>query len=757
MFKMRLGTALLFLTAVVSPLLLECTPTCQMENLNGHVEGGCSVKLTPGPVQLPNTSHSYSQCVTVRVWMTTDDLCRGPKIEIHSSFVEIFSPTMNKKKKCSKRNLHTRVKCVAQQSTHGNTSVTMWVFMHKCVKAEAGSTVSVTYSTASTSCSDSYTVRDPVPDFNLSVTPLSKNITVTVEPGYKVYARWCYNTNGAICFGGLGGPRCLYTIDPSQSQSAHLSIPFLLPCLCVEVFYTYRDARRNKKCPFQDERLADVADVWLSSNVTLYDSSVIWHSLCPASDLKISASLCWRQHEQLCTPVLNSTLKGQEDGTSLIYNTSTVDKHPQMCVQFFHQGRYNISCPFEADMSSWEVAITLGRQSVFVSLSSSVPAMFSAQLCVLNEMGCAPTGPVSTLTVEGSMTEARINVLPHHLVLKPCVQVWQSDPAFHGRRILCPDYTRNRCGLYTVVALIFVIIIALLGRFIHQLTQSGAAGWLYIQKPVLLVCSSEQSAHVSAVCTLASILQEELSATVHLALWAQSSQRQAAAETGTAVADLGPLPWLYGQWEVVRKAQGKVLIIWSPEAKKTYEKQREERSNKDKKDSNKADVRHVKIRVCVEEDYKLDRKRLVKCKKEKVTGTDCIKLYDDENRYPQKAPSAVITPVFAAALCCLEGSLQQCKGQGVAVVYFQGLGHSRDIPKALRGIPRYCLPQDFRGLIQELGGMRRQATTGKARWHCWPRLLTKVLSIWLARRLAYRLQTLLPQNAGAVTSENDIS
>lgn len=276
-------------------------------------------------------------------------------------------------------------------------------------------------------------------------------------------------------------------------------------------------------------------------------------------------------------------------------------------------------------------------------------------------------------------------------------------------------------------------------------------GWLCIQKPVLLVCSSEQPAHVSAVCALASILQGELSATVHMVLWAMSS---AQAGAGSGVADLGPLPWLYGQWEAVRKAQGKVLIVWSPEAKTSYEKWREERASVDKnerekKDHSKAEVKHEKIRVEVEEDSKVNGRRLGKCKKEKtVVKKELVKLCDDKDWYPQSEPSAVIAPVFMAALACLQGALQGSKGQGVVLVYFQGLCHSRDIPKAFRGVPRYCLPQDFRGFIQELGGMRRQTKTGKSSWHCWPRLLSKVLSIWLARQLTQRLQTLLPQMQG---------
>lgn len=114
----------------------------------------------------------------------------------------------------------------------------------------------------------------------------------------------------------------------------------------------------------------------------------------------------------------------------------------------------------------------------------------------------------------------------------------------------------------------------------------------------------------------------------------------------------------------------------------------------------------------------------------------------------QEEPCTVIAPVFMAALACLEGVIQKHKGQGVAFVYFQGFCHNRDIPKAFRGVPRYCLPQDFRGLIQELGATQGPIKTGNFGSHCLPRLLSKVMSVWLARQLAQKLQTLIPQTQG---------
>lgn len=263
---------------------------------------------------------------------------------------------------------------------------------------------------------------------------------------------------------------------------------------------------------------------------------------------------------------------------------------------------------------------------------------------------------------------------------------------------------------------------------------STSLGWLSIQKPALLVCSSEQSAHISAVCALASILQGELSATVHMALWALRSQTRDGTHAG--VADLGPLPWLYGQWEAVVKEQGKVLIVWSSEAQKIYEKWKEGRKN-----ANKTEKRHKNLSDSEVEQEKLQKDLVEYSKLNKIRQKG--RVHACEEKDSQKEPCTVITPVFMAALSCLEGALQRRKGQGVAFVYFQGFCHNRDIPKTFRGIPRYCLPQDFRGLIQELGAMQRPLKTGKFSHHCFPRLLSKIMSVWLARRLAQKLQTLL--------------
>ncbi|XP_055366433.1 interleukin-17 receptor E isoform X2 [Betta splendens] len=680
--------ALAFLLVALSPLLLECKPTCQAANQSGLAEGLCPVKLSRVP----------SDCVTVRVWMTADELQKEPRVDVLSAINETFRPVRVKQPPpaAAARHRVERVSCSDPRSEP------LWEFVYECVRAAADGAVSVSYSAASTRC----TVSDLTPNFAVSVDAPSKSITVTVAPGRKVHVRLCFQ--GADSCSELPS-QPFATVDPSSSPSVRLVAPYLPPCLCVEVYYTDLDASRRKKCVISAE-LTDAADVLRHARQELFESSLRWLSDCALKELpaRPSASLCWR-NARVCTPLPNSTLQesGGDDGdyNTLIFNTSAVDKHPQMCVVFSLQGSKNESCPFHSDMTSWEVSVGRGRQSLSVHVASEEPAGFSAQLCVLEETGCTATGPVHVLT-----EDAQVQV-PPRLAGTPCVQVWQSRPALNGRRILCPDYTHHRWGLCAAAAVV-VLVLVLLGVFFQRLTRTGAAGWLYIHTPVLLVCSSEHPAHVSAACALASVLQGELGARVHVSLWAQTSQRRA----GPGVADLGPVPWLHGQWEAVRKAQGTVLIIWSPEAKDAYGAAAVEEGED--------------AGAGVDAGHEAGEK-LLRCNEEEATG-----------RKDWEAPgsTAVTGTVFAAALFRLQGALRRSKAPGVAIVYFQGLGHGGDIPRALR-VPRYCLPQDFRGLIQELEGARSPLAR-----RCWPRLLSKVLSIWLAQKLASRLQTLLPRS-----------
>ncbi|KAK7884864.1 hypothetical protein WMY93_027987 [Mugilogobius chulae] len=548
------------------------------------------------------------------------------------------------------------------------------------------------------------------PRFNFTLNESAKSITIYVEPGYPINARAVYKRlNRNIS----AGPKELIN---SNVSSAVLGIYYWLPCICVEAYYFGYDSKRHFKCPLTNSIVPDVNDVWDSTVIKLESNSLAMTFQCPAIVTEISTALCWK-HDSYCTVVFDLSLVERVQGVKREYNTSAVDKHPQMCVQRTLQGSNNISCHFKAGMSSWMVDIEPKSRSIFVYINSTVPAKFSVQLCKLNQTACASRGQIQSLDTKQRIATFQLSMLP--VEERPCVQVWQTEPALHGRRIFCPRYTRSSYGVYAVTFLVCVVITIALGICFNRLTKKGTAGWLYIQRPILLVCSSEDYVHVSSVCALASILQGDLGATVHLALWAQSVQTP----HGTRVADVGPLPWLYGQWDTVIKAQGMVLIFWSLDAKIAYKKWW----------SKKESIKSSK------------QKDFISRLPQKMEYSTLTEKYEyrrvDKHRSLTKdfsEPCSVVKPVFKAALTCLMGALQENKPQKVAFVSLHGHNSSKDIPKAFKGVPHFCVPHQFSGLIQELGVKIRLSENSKL--HCWTRLLSKVLCFWLAKRLARRFQ-----------------
>ncbi|XP_077568183.1 interleukin-17 receptor E [Stigmatopora nigra] len=679
--------------------------SCQKSQMKALETNGCPVKMS--------LRQSEKNCITIRVWIKDEDLNQAPTIGIVSARKEILLPVIKynrtkKKWRMKKGTNEIRVWCHDISAQHGprvNNTETLWELMYDCVEVEPRHPVIVSYITQSQRCSTTSLHPNAVPRFNLSLDLASKSINVTVESDQKVHARLCYKRSAHHCV--QGSHSNIITIDPTHLHSALLKIPYMLPCVCVQVYYIHEDPPRKTVCPLQAPPLLEVEDVWLSSELTVYESSLTLSTECPARYFPISTSLCWRIQENLCIPVANATLLAQQQGPNLVYNTSLVDKHPRMCVKFSLRNSHNISCPFLPDMSLWHVSLEATPHALIVHVNSSVPGVFSAQLCVQNERGCESSGPVSSIQAKEA-TESQIRVPLDFVAMQACVQVWRTSPALIGQRILCPHYRRERLAVRALAALILLLLLVFFGIFMHALVKKGAADWLYIQRPVLLVCSSELSSHISASRALASLLRGDLGTTVHMALCAPSSQGQAG--TGTSIADLGPLPWLYGQWEAVQEACGKVLIVWSPDANRTFGEWRR--------------------RTHGGEDEVHD------------AGGQGKLLEDHEDLALQKSPSAIIQPVLEAALDRLEVALQKRKGGSAAFVYFGGLGHRGNIPKVFRDVPRFCIPRDLGGLIRELKGLKR--TKGTLGWHCWPRLVSKWLTTWLVRKLARRLRTQLP-------------
>ncbi|MBN3326453.1 I17RE protein, partial [Atractosteus spatula] len=337
--------------------------------------------------------------------------------------------------------------------------------------------------------------------------------------------------------------------------------------LFLQVYHLGYDHWRRIACPLKDQRWDTRADdLWRSSTIHFLSQrsgstlTLRWDSPCPLPHS--SASLCWRDSEtapSACRVIVNSTLKREDS----VYTISGVDRHPQLCVQLSYQDSYHVECPFGPGDADWTAEVTPAGSLQHLRITSGVPASFSAGLCRREEERCVPVAPVHRASLDSgsNATELRVTLSSPGPWL--CVQVWRTDVAFSPKMLLCPYNPNGRLGLMALAALILSFSTTLLLFLGYLGIRKRLSGPVWQHKPVLLVSSSDSEPQVSAVCALASLLQRELCCEVQLSHWAQGE-----------LAQLGPVPWLYGQREAVRRAEGRVLIAWSPEGREVYQRWR---------------------------------------------------------------------------------------------------------------------------------------------------------------------------------------
>nr|XP_015203584.1 PREDICTED: uncharacterized protein LOC107077441 [Lepisosteus oculatus] len=275
--------------------------------------------------------------------------------------------------------------------------------------------------------------------------------------------------------------------------------------------------------------------------------------------------------------------------------------------------------------TDWTAEVTPAGSFQHLRITSGVPASFSAGLCRREEGRCVPVAPVHSASLDSSSnaTELRMTLsspgpwlcvqdksemlllnsadcpekssqiqyipdlqglsptdrllrelrrlggeqVPVLRMLKDQSKVTAAESSFsvaYRRGVLGEDTAVPlQLGLMALATLILSFSATLLLFLGYLGVRRRLSGPVWQHKPVLLVSSSDSEPQVSAVCALASLLQRELCCEVQLSHWAQG-----------ALAQLGPVPWLYGQREAVRRAEGRVLIAWSPEGREVYQRWR---------------------------------------------------------------------------------------------------------------------------------------------------------------------------------------
>ncbi|KAL8212836.1 UNVERIFIED_CONTAM: hypothetical protein K2H54_059032 [Gekko kuhli] len=528
-------------------------------------------------------------------------------------------------------------------------SGTLWQLQFDCFTAESGQWVFVWLETLPNRAlvlNQSLQVINEKsgPKFHYTWMPADRVIEVSVPEDPNVTVRLCHQL--ALECEELHPPFHKQALV-SRHQPAVLPYEYLLPCLCIEASYEHRDSQRKKKCPFQDQPEAYGPELWSSMQIEDYstsDEAQMAMSLRGRCLLYPSASLCWKDSaalEATCSDIPSSTATRSNQ----IYTLEEVDVHPRLCFKFSYINSSHVECPHRTD-PAWNVSLSVNFLQVHLHFHSRVPASFSSALCQQQPpLGqCVPEPPVYTITHPEGQGPWDLDLILPWRISRSCVLVWRSDVRFSGKQLLCPDISRKHWGLLAFglgLGLGLLVGIILLIRWgLHGFHRDTPSRGH--SRPILLIYSPDSEEHKQLVCAFAALLHSALCCPVLLDLW----------ELGH-VGRLGILPWMYAQREHVSQEQGQVLVLWSAGSARAYG------------------------------------------------------LWQGKARAgPQLAPEP--HDLFGAAMACLQGELWGTSGAARqsdwVIAYFSKLCGRRDIPQALRYLPRYRLPQELPGLVRVLQG-----------------------------------------------------
>ncbi|XP_030063938.1 interleukin-17 receptor E isoform X2 [Microcaecilia unicolor] len=407
---------------------------------------------------------------------------------------------------------------------------------YDCFEAEVGHTVSVSLSTIPNygiNVTHMYSIEeeDAAPAFTYVLVPEERAIHISVPVGPDVKARLCYQ-QALVCEEPEG--HTFQLIHASQSQNTTLHYEYLVPCLCIEVYYLHHDSRRRKICPFQEYPEAYGYDFWRSGR--FFDDSpadkdqmvMEFQSLCP---VKPVASLCQIHDDMtrsLCEDIPNSTALESD----LVYRIDKVDNNPHICFKFSCGNSSHVECSHTRD-TAWSVTAEVQAFQLLLRFTSRIPASFSATACTPSAHHCDSSSPVYTVRRKDDSSPEEFHLILPFQSLARCVQVWRSDVLYATKHLICPDSPLWR-------------------------------------RTVLLIYSLDSEEYKFLICAFADFLRSVLGCEVILDLW-----------DGGKVAQIGIVPWIYSKRELVKTEKGKVLIMWTRGSRRMYDlwKRRDVHSN----------------------------------------------------------------------------------------------------------------------------------------------------------------------------------
>ncbi|XP_069062257.1 interleukin-17 receptor E [Pleurodeles waltl] len=542
----------------------------------------------------------------------------------------------------------------------------MWKVEYDCFDASVGSNVSVSVATVpdyNVGVLRHHTIskKDSGPPFSYELDETQRQITIAVPPGPSLKARLCHQEL-FVCEELRNNS--LQEIRPSSSLTAVLHYEFMLPCLCIEVYYLNPNIRRTKKCPFTHNPKAYGADLWNAASFKGHHSAkrdqmlMDYTSPCPE---RPSVSLCHKPEDlitDVCEELPNSTASQSVLESAVVYSIDSVDRNPRLCFKFSLGNSSHLECPCRGD-KDWTVTAKVQLLHTVLTFRSSIdaPASFSARTCRKSEDGqCHQIGPVYTISSANSLSPEKKELILPFQFLESCVLVWRSDVRFAVKEVICPDISRQRIGLVAVGLLAGVLLMIILVLLNYLTIQKAKKAPLW-RRTILLVYSPDSEQYKIAICAFADFLRTSLGCNVILDLW----------EVGR-VAQMGILPWLYSKRELVEREKGKVIFVWTHYSSKIYEVWRSQSTSSN---------------------YRGDPHNL-----------------------------------FGAAMSCLQRDMKELTSKerlrDYILVYFDGLCEKQDIPASMTKIPHYRLFKDLHRLVNEL------EYTAQSR-SCWIRALAKFL------------------------------
>ncbi|KAG8435995.1 hypothetical protein GDO86_007186 [Hymenochirus boettgeri] len=444
----------------------------------------------------------------------------------------------------------------------GPTPETLWKIQYDCLRAKPRQNVHVSLLTV-----PDYGLRitktfyqedrNAKPDFQFTHNPERKEINVFIPQGPDAITRLCYQNRLCDPLPGNKTPKL------NAMKNATLKYEYMLPCLCIEVYYDYTDSPRTPKCPFETNDACNGPHYW---NVTWSHANnrmeMKFRSYCP---LLPSASLC-EKYNNTCNIISTVKMETQEllesrNRMVKVFALDRIEKDPHLCFKFTVQNRSHIKCPETRD---WDVTEEMQISLVRLVVVSRVPANFSAVICKRNnsKAECDPRASIFNATKVNKAGAGEVHIFTFVRDTGSCFQVWRSDVQLAHKRLICPDYSHKHLGLISLasVLVIFTLVFLLFWIYRRICKVFTAPQW---SRTVLLVYSPDSAEYKTLICTFADFLQSILGCEVILDMWDMNT-----------VSQIGMTPWFYQKRELVAQRKGNIIIMWTKKSRTMYDQWR---------------------------------------------------------------------------------------------------------------------------------------------------------------------------------------